>query len=120
MKQDTQDMKPLRKLLKGKVPTRQQYTNWITPVRNTYNKYASIIFSFLGVFFVYSDQNLYNTVNAVIFINLDTEYYKNEIFENFSCIHAWQAPAMTRLHIYCTERNLSVLHEPAKKNRYVV
>lgn len=74
MKQDTQDMKPLRKLLKGKVPTRQQYTNWITPVRKTYNKYASIIFNFLGVFFVYSDQNLYSTVNAVMFTDLGGKY----------------------------------------------
>jgi len=116
MKQDTQDMKPLRKLLKGKVPTRQQYTNWITPVRNTYNKYASIIFSFLGVFFVYSDQNLYNTVNAVIFINLDTEYYKNEIFENFSRIHAWQAPAMTRIaHILYREKPLCIARARKKK-----
>lgn len=38
IKQDIQDMKPLRKLLKGNVPTRQQYTNWITPVKNTYSK----------------------------------------------------------------------------------
>jgi len=86
MKQDTQDMKPLRKLLKGKVPTRQQYTNWITPVRNTYNRYASIIFSFLGVFFVYSDQNLYSTANAIIFIDLDAKYYRIQMFENFSRI----------------------------------
>lgn len=93
MKQDTQDMKPLRKLLKGKVPTRQQYTNWVTPVKNTYNKYASIILSFLGVFFVYSDENLYSTVNAVISIDFAVQYYRSQMFENFSRIHAWQSMA---------------------------
>lgn len=53
-KQLTVEMKPLRKELNGKVPTRQQYTNWMTAVRNTYRRYASMIFSFLGVFALYS------------------------------------------------------------------
>lgn len=53
-KQLTVEMKPLRKELNGKVPTRQQYTNWMTAVKNTYKRYASMIFSFLGVFAVYS------------------------------------------------------------------
>lgn len=97
MKQDTQDMKPLRKLLKGKVPTRQQYTNWITPVRNTYNKYASIIFSFFAVFFVYSDQNLYSTVNADMFIDLGAKYYRDVLLKK------------TRKFVACTSTRMSLI-----------
>ena len=53
MKEPTHEMNPDRKALKGKVPTRQQYKNWITPVRNTYVRYASMIFRRLGVLCVY-------------------------------------------------------------------
>lgn len=38
MKDPTVEMKPARKALKGNVPTRQQYTNWITPVKKTYTR----------------------------------------------------------------------------------
>lgn len=33
MKEATQEMNPLKNALNGKVPTRQQYTNWKTPVK---------------------------------------------------------------------------------------
>lgn len=54
MNDPTVEMNPERKELKGKVPTRQQYKNWKTPVRNTYTRYASTIFSFLGVCCMYT------------------------------------------------------------------
>ena len=53
-KPPTVEMNPDKKELNGKVPTMQQYTNCIIPVKRIYNKYASTIFSFLGVFLVYS------------------------------------------------------------------
>ena len=49
MNDPTHEMKPERNALKGKVPTKQQYRNWMTPVKKTYVKYASTSFSFLGV-----------------------------------------------------------------------
>jgi len=35
MKHPTEEINPERKELNGKVPTKQQYTNWIIPVKRT-------------------------------------------------------------------------------------
>lgn len=57
MKEPTHEMKPDRKLLNGKVPTRRQYRNCSAPVNKMYSKYASTTFSLLGVVVVYSSRN---------------------------------------------------------------
>lgn len=57
MKAPTHEMKPDRKLLKGKVPTSRQYRNCSAPVSKIYSKYASTTFSLLGVVVVYSSRN---------------------------------------------------------------
>jgi hypothetical protein len=64
----TQEMNPDRNELNGKVPTRQQYANWMIPVSITYNKNPSMIFNFWGVFSQYSSFNLARTVNKLALI----------------------------------------------------
>lgn len=57
IKAPTHEMKPDRKLLKGKVPTSRQYRNCRAPVSKIYSKYASTTLSLLGVVVVYSSRN---------------------------------------------------------------
>ena len=38
----THEIKPARKALNGKVPTRRQYANWMIPVKKMARIYASI------------------------------------------------------------------------------
>lgn len=64
MKDPTHEMKPDKKLLKGKVPTSRQYKNWKTPVSKIYSRYASMTFSLVSVLLLYSSTKRDMTENT--------------------------------------------------------
>lgn len=96
MKEPTHEMKPDRKLLKGKVPTSRQYRNCSAPVSKMYNKYASTTFSLLGVVVVYSSRNREITDMTefdMVAVNFIQNWFKSEF-----CTGRFPQPNEWRVH----------------------